>query len=229
LERSIAPRRAFLGSSDPSVAFWQKGAYFSHMAYDRKDHFYRRAKREGKASRAVYKLAELQRRFSLVAKRNAVVDLGCAPGGWMQELSPMVGPKGRVVGIDILPLKTGLPANCTFIEGDINDEGKLAEVEAALGGHADCVVSDMSPNLSGVAFADAFNSFELAQRALAVCGRILKPGGKFIVKIFPGEEFAGYVAELKSKFKKVNTVIPEATRKTSSERYLIALGFKGGG
>jgi len=197
------------------------------MVYDRKDHFYRRAKREGKASRAVYKLAELQRRFALVTKGNAVVDLGCAPGGWMQELSPMVGPKGRVVGIDILPLKLGLPANCTFIEGNINDEGKLAEVEAAIRGRADCVVSDMSPNLSGIAFADAYNSFELAQRALEVCGRILKLGGNFVVKIFPGEEFAGFVKELKSKFKKTNTVVPEATRKTSSERYLIATGYKG--
>jgi len=196
------------------------------MGYDRKDHFYRKAKREGKASRAVYKLAELQRRFKLISKGAAVVDLGCAPGGWMQELAPMVGPKGSVVGIDILPLALPLPKNCTFIEGDINDDDKMAEVERAAGGRVSCVLSDMSPNLSGVAFADAYHSYELAMRALEACDRVLKNGGNFVVKIFPGEEFAGFVKELKSRFKKVNTVIPEATRKTSSERYLVCTGFK---
>jgi len=197
------------------------------MAYDRKDHFYRRAKREGKASRAVYKLAELQRRFKLVKRGDAVVDLGCAPGGWLQELSPMVGGDGRVVGIDILPLTMGLPENCTFIEGDINDEGRLAEIEGLVRGKVDAIVSDMSPNLSGIAFADAYHSYELAMRALEVADRMLKHGGNFVVKIFPGEEFAGFMRELKSKFGKVNTVVPEATRKTSSERYLVGVGYKG--
>ena len=197
------------------------------MAYDRKDYFYRRAKREGKASRSVYKLAELQRRFQLVAKGDTVVDLGCAPGGWMQELAPMVGSKGRVMGIDILPMKIQLPKNCTFIKGDVGDEASLREIENLAGGRVDCVLSDMSPNLSGVDFADAYHSYELAMRALEVCGRILKTGGNLVVKIFPGEEFALFVKELKSKFKRVSTVIPEATRKTSSERYLIATGYKG--
>lgn len=196
------------------------------MAYERKDHFYRRAKREGKASRAVYKLAELQRRFALVKKGGTIVDLGCAPGGWLQELSPMVGPGGRAIGIDILPLKISLPKNCAFIKGDINDEGNLAEIERLAGGRVDAVLSDMAPNISGIEFADAFRSYELAMRAFDVCSRILKKGGNFVVKIFPGEEFPGFIAELKSRFKKVTTIVPEATRKTSSERYLVAIGYK---
>ncbi len=196
------------------------------MAFKRKDHFYRRAKAEGKASRAVYKLAELQRRYGIVKKGDTVVDLGCSPGGWMQELAPMVGPKGMVVGIDILPLKIALPAQCRFIEGDINDEESAREVEQAAGGKADAVLSDMSPNLSGVAFADAFRSYELALTALEFARRMLRPGGSFVVKIFPGDEFGDFLARLKDAFEEVNTVVPDATRKTSSERYLVAMRFK---
>lgn len=197
------------------------------MAFDRKDHFYRKAKREGKASRAVYKLSEFQRRFHLIPKGGIVIDLGCAPGGWMQELAQFVGPKGKVVGIDLLPLKIGLPAQCRFIQGDINDDSVLEEVQAIAGDHVDAVLSDMSPNLSGIAFADAYRSFELASTALAFACRVLKDGGNFVVKIFPGEEFKDFVAELKKAFTKMHTVVPDATRKTSSERYLVATGFRG--
>lgn len=196
------------------------------MAYDRKDHFYRRAKREGKASRAVYKLAELQKRFGLVRKGDVVLDLGCAPGGWMQEVSTFVGTKGRVIGIDLLPLKISVPANCKFVEGDIGDESTWQELAEFSGGMADVVLSDMSPNLSGVSFADTYRSYELAVLAFDICGRLLKGGGNFVVKIFPGDEFAGYVAKLKKSFLSVNVITPEATRRTSSERYIVARGHK---
>jgi 23S rRNA (uridine2552-2'-O)-methyltransferase len=196
------------------------------MAYERKDHFYRKAKREGKASRAIYKLAELQSRFKLVRKGACVIELGCAPGGWMQELSQIVGPTGKVIGIDLLPLKISVPKHCTFVLGDITDAAALAKVQELAGGKADAVLSDMSPNLSGVAFADAYRSYELAMSALDVCETLLKEGGNFVVKIFPGEEFEAFVAELRRAFQKVATIIPEATRKTSSERYLVAMGFQ---
>jgi 23S rRNA (uridine2552-2'-O)-methyltransferase len=197
------------------------------MAYERKDHYYRRAKREGKASRATYKLAELQRRFRLVKKGDIVVDLGCAPGGWIEELSPLVGIGGRVIGIDVLPLKIQLPKNCRFVEGDIAEEESLSEIEALAEGEVDAVLSDMSPNLSGIAFADAYRSFELAARALEACARLLRRGGNFVVKIFPGEEFPRFAKELEESFEEVSTVVPDATRKTSSERYLVAKGFRG--
>lgn len=204
-----------------------KYAYLKVMAFKRKDHYYKRAKDEGKASRAVYKLSELQKRFHLIEKGDVVVDLGCAPGGWMQELAPMVGPKGVIIGIDILPLKIPLPAQCRFVLGDINDSAALEEVATAAGGKADAVLSDMSPNLSGIAFADAYRSYELALAALQFARRILRPGGNFAVKIFPGDEFADYVGELTGSFESVKNVVPDATRKTSSERYLVAKGFKG--
>ncbi len=196
------------------------------MAYDRKDHYYRKAKQEGKASRAVYKLAELQKRFRLVKAGDCVVDLGCAPGGWMQELSPMVGPRGKVIGIDLLKLKIQVPKNAHFILGNIEDEAALSQIETLAGGKADTIVSDMAPNLSGIAFADAYRSYELAERALEVCGRLLKPGGHFVAKVFPGEELPGFIAKLRGCFEKVSAVIPDATRKTSSERYLVAQGFR---
>lgn len=196
------------------------------MAFKRKDHFYRRAKEEGKASRAVYKLTELQRRFELIRKGDTVIDLGCAPGGWMQELAPMVGPKGKVVGIDILPIKISLPGQCHFIQGDMGDEASLEKLREAAGGKVHAVLSDMSPNLSGIAFADAYRSCELAMTALDFARGILRPGGNFVVKIFPGKEFQDFVAELKRSFGSVKTVVPDATRKTSSERYLVAKGLK---
>lgn len=197
------------------------------MAYDRKDHYYKKAKKEGKASRAVYKLLQLNERFHLIKKGDKVVDLGSAPGGWLEEISQIVGPKGRVIGIDILPLKISVPKNALFILGSIEDESNLAEIGRQLQGQTSAVVSDMAPNLSGIAFRDAYLSFELASIALEICKRFLKPGGSFVVKIFPGDELEGYRSELKKYFEKLSTVIPPATRKTSSELYLIAQKFRG--
>ena len=196
------------------------------MAYERKDHFYRKAKSEGKASRAVYKLSELQKRFKLIKKGDAVLDLGSAPGGWLQELSPLVGPQGKVIGIDLLPLKISPPKGCVFIHGDLTDEDHQKEIMALANGNVDAILSDMSPNLSGVAFADAYRSYELAMLALDICKKLLKHGGNFVVKIFPGEEFHEYVKALKKHFEDVATITPEATRKTSSERYIVAMNFK---
>ena len=198
------------------------------MAYERKDHFYKRAKREGKVSRAVYKLAELQKRFHLVKRGDVVLDLGCAPGGWMKEVSPLVGDSGKVIGVDLLPLKTSVPKNSLFILGDLTEESSRKAIRDASGGEVSSVLSDMAPNLSGVAFADAYRSFELATLALDVCGDLLKDGGNFVVKIFPGDELEGYLAKLKKRFAKVTMLTPEATRKTSSERYIVCQGFRRG-
>lgn len=196
------------------------------MAYERKDHFYRRAKREGKASRATYKLEEIQKRYKIVKRGDHVLDLGCAPGGWMQELSGFIGPAGRAIGVDLLPVKINLPRNCSVIRGDILDEDIQNEITTLAPGKFDAVLSDMSPNLSGVQFADAYRSFELASLAHELCRKFLKSGGNFVVKIFPGDEFDGYTKTLKSSFAKVSTIVPEATRKTSSERYIVCLGHK---
>lgn len=229
-EKIAGPRIDKIGVDWPHLFKLQlvgKKAYWGGMAYDRKDHFYNRAKKEGKASRAVYKLSELQQRFKLIKKGNVVLDLGAAPGGWIQEAATMVGPSGKIIGIDLLPLKISLPKTAKFIRGNLNDEDSQAAVEKLAGGRADVILSDMSPNLSGIIFADTYKSYELATLALEMCERFLKIDGNFVVKIFPGDEFQEFMETLKKKFSEVTTVTPKATRKTSSERYIVAKGFKG--
>lgn len=196
------------------------------MAYDRKDHYWRLAKREGKASRAAYKFEELQRRFRLVKRGGRVVDLGCSPGGWLAELAGLVGPKGLAIGVDTLPLKIALPHNARFVQRGIEDKAAREEVVRLADGGVDAVLSDMSPNLSGIAFADAARSHELATAAFEACRGLLKSGGNFAVKVFPGDEFRGYVEMLKGSFSKVTIVTPRATRKASSERYVVAVGYR---
>lgn len=195
-------------------------------AYERKDHYYRRAKREGKASRAVYKLSELQQRFRLVKRGDAILDLGSAPGGWMQELVALAGPSGKVIGVDLLSLKIQPPKGAVFVQGDLGDEGIRDRIEQEAGGLVKGVFSDISPNLSGIAYADAYRSYELATIAFDLCEKLLAKGGHFVVKIFPGDEFPQYIARLKGRFEKVHTVTPEATRRASSERYLVCLRFR---
>ncbi len=197
------------------------------MQYKRKDFFYKKAKKEHKASRAAYKLSEIQRRYDLVKKGNIVIDLGCAPGSWMQELSVWVGKKGKVLGIDRLPLHITLPNSCEFIQGDIMDDMSINNLYDMAGSKVNVIVSDMAPNISGIDFADAYHSYELGCLALNICHKILIPGGHFVLKIFPGAEFDDFMTQVRSCFLKVNAIIPEATRRTSIERYIVARGFKG--
>ena len=196
------------------------------MAYKRKDYYYKKAKEEGKASRASYKIAQLQEKYQFLKKGNAVVDLGCAPGGWLQELVHILGPQGKVVGIDILPLKISTHANVTFLLQSIEDENIADTLFAILGRKADAVVSDMAPNTSGVAFADAYRSYELCLLGFETCEKLLRVGGTFICKIFPGAELPDFRKMLQENFAKVSSVTPPATRKTSSEIYLVCLGYR---
>jgi len=196
------------------------------MAYKRKDFYYKKAKKEKKASRAAYKIAQLQKKLKLIRKGDIVIDLGCAPGGWIQEISKIIGPDGTLIGVDVEALRIGIPRNCTFILGDIMSPDAINQICLRLTDEADVIVSDLAPKLSGIGFRDAYHSYELALRALEICKGILREGGNFIVKIFPGKETNEYKKLLKQSFEKVETVIPPATRKTSSELYLIGIGHK---
>lgn len=196
------------------------------MTYVRKDYYYKKAKEEGKASRASYKIAQLQEKYKFLKKGDAVVDLGCAPGGWLQELVQILGPQGKVVGIDILPLKISTHANVTFLLQSIEDENIADTLFEILGRKADAVVSDMAPNTSGVAFADAYRSYELCLLGFEACEKLLRAGGTFICKIFPGAELPDFRKMLQQHFEKVSSVVPPATRKSSSEIYLVCLGYK---
>lgn len=189
--------------------------------YERKDHFYQRAKAEGLRSRAAYKLEELDRRHRLLKRGARVLDLGCAPGGWAQVAARAVGARGRVVGIDRLPVPPLGLAQVCLLEGDLQAPDSLARLETALGGKADLVLSDMAPDTSGVGFQDHVRSVELVRLALATARRLLRPGGALLTKVFEGPDLQGLVAELRTAFGQVRRIRPEATRKGSRELYLL--------
>ena len=194
--------------------------------YERKDKFYQRAKAEGHASRAFYKLEEVQKKYGIIKKGDRVLDLGCAPGGWLQLVSKIVGNSGSVFGIDILPVKIGRLPNVGVVQLDIEDSNIIGSIYENFGS-ADVVLSDMAPSTSGIKFRDYYLSYELAVRALDVAKKVLKVGGNFVVKLFPGEEFANYKKELEKNFDRVGQYRPPATRKTSIEVYLVGIGFQG--
>lgn len=198
------------------------------MAYNPRDAFYRKAKREGYRSRAAYKLLELNRRYHLLRPADRVVDLGAAPGGWLQVASQLVGPKGKVVGVDLNVIDPPKEKNIATLQGDITSEETQKQIRETLQSDADCVLSDLSPPLSGIRDADMSRSIELNRTALKVATRLLKPGGNFLMKSFVGEELNDLAGEIQKWFRSVQRSRPEATRKGSSEIYFCAKGFQKG-
>lgn len=196
------------------------------MAYDRKDAYYRKAKREGYRSRAAYKLLELARRTGFLRAGQRVLDLGCAPGGWLQVAALVVGPRGRIVGIDRLEVAPLGLAQVSVLQGDLENPADRALLRPALGGPADLVLSDMAPDTSGVGFADHANSVRLVRTAATVAMAELRPGGTFVAKVFDGPDLNELVSEQKSHYGKIRRVRPDATRKTSRELYLVCEDFR---
>lgn len=197
------------------------------MAYPRDDAFYRRAKKEGYRSRAAYKLVELNQRFHLMKPGQKVVDFGAAPGGWLQVAAQIVGAQGKVIGIDLQPIEPIKAGNVITMQADITTDDIVDSVRDVLGSQADCVLSDLAPHLSGIRDADIARSVALARAAFAAAQKLLRPGGTFLVKTFTGQEADDFYAELRSRFRSVRRSRPEATRKGSSEIYLIGQDFKG--
>jgi 23S rRNA (uridine2552-2'-O)-methyltransferase len=198
------------------------------VAYKRKDGWYKKAKEQGYRSRAAYKLIELQRRCKLFSKGMRVVDLGCAPGGWLQVAAREVGGKGRVAGIDRLEVEPlGLPQAVALV-GNIHDKEACDRLQEILGGRADVVLSDMAPDTSGVHDADHARSLELARAAFEAAARLLRPGGTLVCKVFDGSDTNDLILDWKSAFGKVRRIRPESTRKGSRELYLVARPFERG-
>ena len=191
------------------------------------DPYVRKAQAEGMRSRAAYKLQQLAERDHLLKPGMVVVDLGCAPGGWAQVAGRVVGPEGRVVGVDLLEM---LPVpGVRFVQGDFGDDAVLAEVEKYLESRpVDLVLSDMAPNMSGVASVDQARSIGLAELALDFSVNHLKPQGNFLVKVFQGSGFEQLVAEIRRCFVQVMIRKPEASRSRSNEVYLVGKGLKAG-
>jgi len=185
-----------------------------------KDPFVRKARAEGYRSRAAFKLIEIDKQERLLVPGARVVDLGAAPGGWSQVAAQKVGREGRVVAVDLLemaPVPGVRFIRGSFLETDIGE--KILE---QLGGPADLVLSDMMPNVSGIASADQARAAELVLAAVDFSAASLKPGGAFLVKVFQGEEFAGILASLRRRFAMVQTRKPAASRGESRETYLLA-------
>ncbi|MBI5510813.1 MAG: RlmE family RNA methyltransferase [Deltaproteobacteria bacterium] len=186
------------------------------------DHFGRRAKKEGKAARSIYKLEEMDARWRLLGAGDVVLDLGCAPGSWMQYAATKVGPKGRVLGYDLKPISVSLPAHAEARVGDA-----FAIPDALLPEKVDVVLSDMAPNTIGDHGTDAARSAALAERALDIAERILAPGGNFVVKVLEGRDLPEIVRQMRKRFAKVEQLRPEATRKRSTEIFLVGLSKVG--
>ena len=188
----------------------------------KKDHYHKMAKEEGYRSRAAYKLKQLDDRFHLFRGARNVLDIGAAPGGWLQVASEAVGENGLVVGVDQNPIEYLELDNVETIVGDILDEETLDEIRELLPGSVDVVLSDLSPNISGAWEVDQFLQIDLARMALKVSRDLLRRDGWFVVKAFMGPEYEAYLKDVKSVYRKVNVVKPLASRKGSAEVYLVA-------
>lgn len=195
------------------------------MTYRVQDHYFRKAKKEHYLARAVYKLEEIQKKHRIVKPGDRVLDLGAAPGSWMQLVSGIVGKSGMVVGIDLKPIEQSIGDRVVTFRGDIFD-GEF--VESALGGYIpfDAVLSDMAPATSGIRVADAARSALLFERAFEIARRVLKPGGIFLAKIFHGPDFHRLFSDVKREFSTARAIRPEATRKESREIYIMGAGLR---
>ena len=188
------------------------------------DPYVRRAKADNYRSRAAYKLLELDERFGLLKGVKAVVDLGVAPGGWSQVVRRRA-PAARIAGIDLLP--TDPIEGVTILQMDFMDDAAPDRLKEALGGAVDLVLSDMAANTVGHPQTDHLRTMALVEAALDFAGEVLKPGGAFVAKVLAGGADANLVAELKRRFTTVKHAKPPASRKGSSEWYVVAQGFKG--
>jgi 23S rRNA (uridine2552-2'-O)-methyltransferase len=194
--------------------------------YEPHDKFYRKARALGLPSRAAFKIQEIIARNRLIASGARIVDLGCAPGGWLAILVTAAGPSGRVVGVDLAAVKNP-PAGAIAIAGDILDPAVAARVNRQLGGRADLVTSDLAPKLTGIAARDEARSRELIDCALGFATTMLKPGGAMVVKLFMGAQFKDIVDSFKPHFAKVEVTRTKASRPGSSELYIVARDFRG--
>jgi 23S rRNA (uridine2552-2'-O)-methyltransferase len=198
------------------------------MAYDRKDHFHQRAKREGYRSRAAYKLLEIQKSQRLLRPGQRVIDLGCWPGGWLQVTAEAVGRKGRVVGVDLAAIDPPLDnENVIAFCADLTQPTVVEELIERLGGPADVLLSDAAPKLSGIRAADQAREGALLEGVEALLGKLLRKGGTLLIKILEGPDAVLVDRRLRREFESAKTVKPSASRRGSSERYLLGRGYKG--
>jgi 23S rRNA (uridine2552-2'-O)-methyltransferase len=191
------------------------------------DFYYKEAKREGFRSRSALKLKEIAVRYGLIRRGDYVADLGAAPGGWLQVEHEFVGDQGLVVGVDLCIIKPLPFENVRLIKGDISDPAVLEELRRVSGRQVDVVVSDLAPKFSGVHDLDHIRQIALARVALTSASKILKRGGRMVIKVLMGSEFNAFLKDAEKSFTHVKVFKPKASRESSSEIYLICKGFIG--
>ena len=190
-----------------------------------RDPFVRRARAEGWRSRAVFKLEELLARDRLLRPGMVCIDLGAAPGAWSQYVAARLGGEGRVLALDLLPMDA--LAGVEFLQGDFTEDATLEALLGRLGeSRADLVMSDMAPNITGTKAVDQPRSMHLAELALDLARRVLRPGGHFVCKLFQGAGFDEFVRDARRSFRHVRVIKPEASRRASSEVYLVARNYQ---
>jgi 23S rRNA (uridine2552-2'-O)-methyltransferase len=214
-DRPLAVRLRSATRRKPSSAEW--------LRRQLNDPYVAAARRQGYRSRAAFKLIELNERFQLLQSGARVVDLGCAPGGWTQVAVERVGPRGRVVGVDLA--ETAPVPGATLLRADLTNPTAADTLRQTLGAAADIVLSDMAPATTGHAATDHLRIVALAEAAFAIAEQILGPGGIFVAKVFQGGADADLLARLKRSFAELRHAKPPASRAESAETYVVATGF----
>ena len=194
--------------------------------YRPKDHYFQRAKQRGFRARSAFTLEEFVQRFGLLRAGARVLDLGAAPGGFLQVIARTVGPSGLAVGVDLVPLRPFTEAWVRTGVVDVLAEDAQERIEAVAPGPYDAVLSDMAPKTTGVRATDQARSVRLAERALELARALGKPGSSFVTKLFMGGDFESFRGRLREDYREVKVVRPEATRSASVEIYLVGLGLR---
>jgi len=187
----------------------------------KREHYYKQAKKNGYRARSAFKLLQIQKKFKIINKDDIVIDLGAAPGGWSQVAKKIVGKNGTVIGIDISPIK---PINdINFIKADLTKKSTIEKLQEILENKkVDVILSDMAPDISGNYTVDHAKSIYLCEQALKVSEKILKKNGSFVCKVFDGEDLQNLIDKFKTRFITVKQFSPKASRKSSSEVYIIS-------
>lgn len=191
----------------------------------KRDYYYQKAKAENYRSRATYKLSQTAKKYRFIRKGDVVVDLGAAPGGWIQAVRKIVGKTGFVLGVDLKPIAPFPQEYIRTIVADLTAPETLQQILDFLPRKADVVISDASPNISGVWEVDNARQIDLASQALRIALNILRPSGNFFVKVFEGDMLPGFVKNVEKHFDAVKAIKPKASRAKSSEMYLLAINL----
>ena len=190
------------------------------------EYYFKKAKEENYRSRSTYKLIQANEKYCFIRLRDIVVDLGAAPGGWIQAARKMTGKHGYVLGVDLKPIEPFTQEYIRTIIADFTEPGTVDQIRSFIPRKADVVLCDAAPNVTGVWEVDHARQIDLAEKALEIAQCILRPNGSFFVKVFEGEMLNDFLLNVKSLFEEVKLVKPQASRQKSSEMYLLALCLK---